>query len=314
MTLAMTGLLATRLRAEVLRIRRPDGGLDLVDLVLERVTSLEATEALALASTDADLDLEDRLESAGLFEGPEAERQRQSAWAARKVRRPRPIEGIVGAVPGDWSLATELPELFAAAWRDPERWRRLAEEHAGGHRYLALPGLLTRTASLRIRDEVLGLPWVRLTTDLLQADRHLLAKDDVPTWLDLLQGEVFRSLVSAVLGRAMPPGLVVNAWRLGRGDLMGVHPDGRLYFGTISLGLSEDWSASDGGAIAFGEPQPEGFVVRQRWFPHLGDACLFAPDGDTWHAVEAVRGERVRHSLTGWWVDPEDGLTRGSRG
>jgi len=309
----MDDLLASRLRAEVLHIRRSDGGVDLVDLVLERITSLDSTEAVGLqaAAGSAPSDLVARLATAGLFEGPEAQAHRQSAWAARTVRRPRPVEGLVGPVPGDWSLAHELPEVFADLWRTPERWRRLAEDHAGGQRYLALPGLLSATAAARIRDEVLVLSWVRLTTELLSADRHLLGRDDVPTWLDLLQGEVFRALVSAVLGRTMPPGLVVNAWRMGRGDLMGVHPDGRLYFGTLSLGLAESWAASDGGAIAFGEPQPGGFVVRQRWFPHLGDACLFAPDGDTWHAVEAVRGERVRHSLTGWWVDPDDGLTRG---
>jgi|GEM_PF-1123378 len=308
----MHGPLATRLRAEVLRISQPDGGLDLVDLVLERITRLVEHEVVALDAAHVDPELEARLESAGLFEGPDAEDHRQSAWAARTVRRPRPVEGIDHAIVGDWSLARQLPDLFADPWRNPERWRRLAEDHASGQRYLALPGLVAVATAERIRDEVLALSWTRLTTELVQADRHLLRRDDVPTWLDLLQGEVFRALVSAVLGRTMPAGLVVNAWRLARGDLMGVHPDGRLYFGTISLGLAEGWNACDGGAIAFGEPHRDGFIVRQRWFPHLGDACLFAPDGDTWHAVEAVRSERVRHSLTGWWVDPEDGLTRGS--
>lgn len=305
----MTQTLASRLRAEVLRISKPDGGIDLVDLVLERITSLEGHEVAALQSTNHELAL--RLEAAGLFEGPDAEDHRHSAWAARTVRRPRPVEGIDRPVTGDWSLADRLPDVFAPAWRDPERWRRLAEDHAGGQRYLALPGLVAETTAIRIRAEVLALTWSRLATELVQADRCLLRASDVPTWLDLLQGEVFRALVSAVLGRTMPAGLVVNAWRLGRGDLMGVHPDGRLYFGTISLGLAEGWSACDGGAIAFGEPHRDGFIVRQRWFPHLGDVCLFAPDGDTWHAVEAVRGDRIRHSLTGWWVDPEDGLTRG---
>lgn len=201
--------------------------------------------------------------------------------------------------------------MFSATWRSPERWRRLAQDREGGQRYLMLPDLLTPTAASTIRNEVLALTMVRLTTELLDADRRLLAADEVPTWLDLLQGDAMRALVSAVLDRPMPGGLVVNAWRLERGDFMGVHPDGRLYRGTISLGLCEGWTASDGGAIAFGDRDGESFIVRQRWFPHAGDACLFAPDVDTWHSVEPVRSDAPRHSLTGWWTELEDGLTRG---
>jgi hypothetical protein len=210
-----------------------------------------------------------------------------------------------------WSHATELPSAFGATWRTPERWRRLAEERAAGHRYLMLPDLLVPSAASAIRDEVLALPMARLTTALLDADRKLLAADEVSTWLDLLQGDALRALVSAVLDRPMPRGLVVNAWRLGRDNFMGVHPDGRLYRGTISLGLCEGWTANDGGAIAFGDRDGESFIVRQRWLPHLGDACLFAPDVDTWHSVEPVRTDVTRHSLTGWWTELEDGLTRG---
>lgn len=210
-----------------------------------------------------------------------------------------------------WSRAAELPPVFSATWRAPERWRRLAEERAGGQRYLMLPELLTQSAASTIREAVLALPMTRLTTELLDADRRLLAANEVTAWLDLLQGDALRALVSAVLGRPMPRGLVVNAWRLGRGDFMGVHPDGRLYQGTISLGLCNGWTAGDGGAIAFGDRDGESFVVRQRWLPHLGDACMFAPDVDTWHAVEPVRSDAPRHSLTGWWTELEDGLTRG---
>jgi len=210
-----------------------------------------------------------------------------------------------------WSRAEELSPLFSETWRTPERWRRLAEDRAAGQRYLMLPELLTYSAASAIRQAVLALPMVRLTTELLDADRRLLAATEVTAWLDLLQGDALRALVSAVLGRIMPRGLVVNAWRLGRDDFMGVHPDGRLYQGTISLGLCNGWSASHGGAIAFGDRDGESFVVRQRWLPHLGDACLFAPDVDTWHAVEPVRSDTPRHSLTGWWTELEDGLTRG---
>jgi hypothetical protein len=209
-----------------------------------------------------------------------------------------------------WASARELSPVVAPMWRDPERWRRLAEDRAGGQRYLVLPGLLANAEATTLRDAAMALPLVRLTTELLTADRRLLASDELAAWLDLLQHDAFRALVSAVLDRAMPHGLVVNAWRLGRGDHMGVHPDGHLYFGTITLGLCDRWTASDGGAIAFGDRTSDGFVARQRWFPHLGDACLFAPAADTWHQVEPVVTDTPRYSLTGWWTTPEDGLTR----
>lgn len=210
-----------------------------------------------------------------------------------------------------WSVAAELPPLFAPIWRDPESWSRLAEVRDGGARYLRLPGLLTDEAALAIRAAVVELPMVRLTTAVVDADRHLLAADEVPAWLDLLQGDALRALVGDVLCREMPLGLVVNAWRLHRDDHMGVHPDGPLYRGTISLGLCTTWTADDGGAIAFGDKTGDDFTVRERWYPHLGDACIFAPESDTWHCVEPVRTDVVRHSLTGWWTAPVDGLTRG---
>lgn len=308
--------LSSRLRADILKIETSNG-LDLVDLIRERITSLDPDEATALALDPADdLDAEllaSRLEDAGVFEDDDSAALRQGAWAGRKVRSVAAYASRAGPCVGPFERASELPASFETAWRDPERWRRLAEDHANGNRYLTLPGLLTRDAALAIRAEVLALAPTRLDTDLVHAHRHLLGPSDVPTWLDLLQGDVLRGLVSALLGRDIPPGLVVNAWRLQRGDTMGVHPDGRFYAGTISLGLCEGWSASDGGAIAFGEPRARGFDVRLRWLPHLGDACLFAPDGATWHAVEPVRTDRHRHSLTGWWVEEEHGLTRPGR-
>ncbi len=210
-----------------------------------------------------------------------------------------------------WSVAPELPPLVADAWRVPARWQRLAGDHAAGQRYLELPGFLAQPAAAALQEAVIALPMVRLTTELLDAERRLLAADEIAAWLDLLQSDALRALVSYVLARSMPSGLVVNAWRLGRGDFMGIHPDGPLYRGTISLGLCTSWTAEDGGAIAFGDRDGDAFVIRQRWFPHLGDACMFAPDVDTWHCVEPVLTDVQRYSLTGWWTQPEDGLTRG---
>ncbi len=209
-----------------------------------------------------------------------------------------------------WSLAAELPEMVARPWREPARWQALAAERAAGRRYLELPGFVDPDAAAELRAAVRALPMVRLTTALLDGERHLLAADEVSPWLDLLQAESLRALVGDVLDRAIPAGLVVNAWRLHRGDHMGVHPDGPLYRGTLSLGLSPIWSPADGGAIAFGDNHGEHFVARHRWYPRLGDVCLFAPDAQTWHCVEPVTSDVVRDSLTGWWTEPADGLTR----
>lgn len=213
-----------------------------------------------------------------------------------------------------WAEAHALPDTIAARWREPEPWRELAARHAAGQRYLRLPGLVTLEAARTLREAAAALSFTRLHTDLVQADRVLLGPNDLTLWTHCLLDSPLRALVSAVLGRAMPRGLVMNVWRLGPGDAMGVHPDGRFYRGTISLGLAEGWDEADGGAIAFGEPVDESrraLHVTERWYPHLGDACLFAPDVDTWHCVEPVTGTTRRLSLTGWWTEPENGLTIG---
>jgi hypothetical protein len=233
-----------------------------------------------------------------LLEGPAAETIRETAWSARARRRPEPF--AAGEVSGDWK--GPLPEIVAAAWRDPERWRRLAEDRAAGRRYLCLPGFLTEEAAARLAAQAAALSYARMTTDIVNAERHLLGDGELPEWRALMLAT--RSLFGSVLGVPLPEKLFINAWRLGRDDSMAVHPDGRLYCGTLSLGLSDGWTAADGGAIAFGEPTRNGFAVRERWLPHLGDALLFAPAADTWHCVEPVRSPKTRYSLTGWWTVP----------
>jgi len=202
-------------------------------------------------------------------------------------------------------------QLVADRWRDPEAWASLARS---GARYFELPGLLEPAAAAALRDAAVTLPVARLATPLVAADRHLLAAHELAPWLDVLQDATFRALVAIALGREVPPGVVANVWRMRRGDTMGVHPDGPLYRGTISLGLTTGWTPDDGGAIAFGDKDGESFTPRQRWYPHLGDALIFAPAADTWHCVEPVRGDVTRYSLTAWWTAPADGLTRGRTG
>src|SRR5262245_52361151 len=70
------------LRAEVLRFTRDDGGVDLVDLLLERFVSLSAEEARGLA--DGEPAVMKRLEDLMLCEGAIADILRKSAWSVRK--------------------------------------------------------------------------------------------------------------------------------------------------------------------------------------------------------------------------------------
>jgi hypothetical protein len=276
---------------------RDDGGLDLLDLAMEQLLSLSAEEAAALESPA----VRAKLESYMLLEGPAAETIREAAWSARAKRRPAPHP--VGVVSGDWQEAALLPEMVAAPWREPERLRRLAEERAAGRRFLFLPGFVSEEAAARLAAQAAALPYKRMDTDIVHAERRLLGDGELPEWRALMASPVTQRLLASVLGvPLLPERLFINAWRLRRDDHMSVHPDGRLYCGTLSLGLCADWTAADGGAIAFGEPTAEGFRVRERWLPHLGDALLFAPAADTWHAVEPVLSEKTRHSLTGWWT------------
>jgi hypothetical protein len=286
------------LRPELLHFPREDGGLDLLDLVLERLVSLSPAEAGALDAPDAALAA--KLQALLLLEGPSAVAMRQSAWASRARGTPRvapaqPVEDF------DWEQARVLPELVAPTWRDPERLRRLAEDRAGGRRFLALPGFIEPGAAARLAEQAAALAFDRMDSPVVHAERHLLGAADVPEWRALMAAPELRRLLGVVLGVALPERVVINAWRMRAGDNMAVHPDGRLYCGTLSLGLSRGWRAADGGAIAFGAPTAAGLDVRERWWPHLGDALLFAPAHDTWHAVEPVQGPATRLSLTGWW-------------
>jgi hypothetical protein len=291
-----------RLRAEVLRFVREDGGVDLLDPLQERLISLSASDARALDAGEPEL--MSRLHGHLLCEGEMAESLRQSAWASRVRGRPK-AEAAASRPPFDWTAVAELPAIVAPAWRDAERFRRLAEDAAAGRRYLPLAGFVDPGAAAALAASASELPFQRMDTPLVHAERRLLAGDELAPFRELMASPAVRALFAAVLGRSeLPDKLTINAWRFRGDDYLGVHPDGRLYQGTFSLGLCASWTAADGGAIAFGDPTPAGFAVRERWLPHLGDALLFAPDHDTWHAVEPVQSQRTRLSVTGWWTAP----------
>jgi hypothetical protein len=302
-----------RLRTELIRFPRTDGGLDLLDLLLERLVRLDAAEARGLEAGDPAV-LE-RLGAQLLLESPAVDEMRRAAWAARAAGRPAaapapPLSPHGAAAPsGSAALDTRVfdeaagwPELVATEWRDPERLRRVAEARAAGRRYLMLPSFVAPPAAAALADEAARLPTTRMDTELVRAERCLAGAEDLATWRAFLAAPSTRRILGAILGVELPEATVMNVWRLQRGDSFSVHPDGRLYRGTVSLGLSTGWTAADGGAIAFGDPTPDGLLVRERWLPHAGDVCLFAPDRTTWHAVEPVLSDRARLSVTAWWT------------
>lgn len=265
----------------------------MLDLVLERQFSFAADDDLENPSEG----LRARLDAALLLEGPVAVRLREQVRAAKSgLRLHAPV---VDPAPDVWGLAEALPDLIDARWRQPEAWRRLAEAQRAGQEWLMFPQFLTHEAATAIRDDVAAWPFARLDTALVHAE--WLSPPDGGPLGELVRLGPLRELFGALLSVALPPAVRVNAWRMRPGDSMGVHPDGSRYLATFSLGLNEGWTAADGGAIAFGDPQPDAFVVRQRWLPHLGDWLLFKPHAQSWHAVEpVVRRERL--TLTGWYL------------
>ncbi len=291
--------MAGELRAELLRFVREDGGVDFLDLIFERLISLSPDEARGL--DEGAPEVVAKLEALHLYEGAVAETMRRAAWSSRSRHRPRPFAADFVAA-ADWQEARALPSIVADEWRRPERLRRLAEERAAGRRYLPLPGFLDPEAAARLREQAAALPFARMDSQLVHAERRLLGDGELAEWRALMAAPELRRLFGAVLGMELPERLFINAWRLSGEDYFSVHPDGRLYRGTLSLGLCQGWSAAHGGAIAFGDPTPDGFVVRERWLPHVGDALLFAPTNDSWHTVEPLTGDQVRLSLTGWWT------------
>lgn len=300
------------LRASVLRFPQPGGGLELLDLLLDTLHSLSPAEAELLAAleggqapeSEAARALREQLDEALLWEGPVAEELRQQRRAARIHRwseAPELNDGELGDE--EWSPPDEpLPELLAPAWRDPERYRRLREERLAGREVFVLRGLIETERAAALADEARSLPFERMVAPQVEAERCLLTTQLAPLQ-GLLRDPGFRHLIGALLGRRLGESLLLNAWRMQPGDRMAVHPDGPSYLATFSLGLCHQWTSSQGGAIAFGTPGPGGLEVRERFWPHLGDACVFAPHARSWHAVERVRrGERL--SLTGWWLNP----------
>lgn len=289
---------AARLRAELIHQPDPRGGLLLYDPLLERLHRLDPSEQAQLHAPGPELLA--RLQAGLLLEGASAQALRASVVQARAASPPRPAQ-LPQVAQVDWGLAEDLPDGVSPRWRNGEALRRKAEDRAAGRRVLVLDGFLAPVFLDVLEAEVRALPRQRLETELVRAERARVHQG-LPALQEILTAAHTRTLLGAVLGVALPPQVEANAWHLQPGDCMGVHPDGPRYRATWALGLNRGWTAADGGAIAFGQPLPDGgFDVRSRWLPHRGDLCLFVPHATSWHQVEPPR--RPRWTVTGWWVD-----------
>lgn len=254
------------LRPELL-LRETDEGVEVLDPLTDQRVSVSAS------------DLGAERVPAWLLEGVLAEHLRAQAWAGRTQP---PGERLVDRA-GPWEQARDLPVEVEARWREPEVWRRLAQSCAAGAWRLELAGFT------RWQPEVSA--FQRLETDLVDADR---ARGGA----ELFEHPVVRRLFGAVLGLDLSGPVESNRWRMKPGDSIRAHRVGRRYAATFSLGLSRDWCASDGGAIAFGDPVDG--RVEHRWLPHAGDLLVFAGGPHTWHWVEPPF--RTRDTFTGWWT------------
>ncbi|MCO4760966.1 MAG: 2OG-Fe(II) oxygenase [Myxococcales bacterium] len=288
-----------RLRRDL--IVHSDGGkVELVDTLLERVIAVP-TELSALPEPGgviADLALARWLASELLDESSVIDGIRTAGWAARARRTVRVPD--LDEAAGSWHLAAELPQWVTPVWRQPERWRRLAEQRAAGTRLLRLDGFVEREVALQWRDVVRGAalqpcqnPYA---TGLWDQNTPVL-----PQWRAALTSGSLQALLGAAAGVKLPSTIQINAWNLSPGDQMALHADGTRYAATVSLGLSEAWAAHKGGAIAFGWPTADGLAIQERWLPHTGDVLLFAVEATLWHAVERVNAAE-RMTLTGQYV------------
>ncbi len=289
----------TTLRRDLIIHRTPDA-VELVDTLLERAVPLPASlgplpEPGAAVHDSA---LASWLSEHLLAESPAIDGIREAGWAARArrvVHRPE-----FGETAGNWGLARTLPPWVSLAWHEPERWRRLAEQRAAGTRLLRLEGFLTLEAAADFRATVVATATERCENPYASAwwQRDT---DAAPSWRAALTQGGLRELLGACCGVVLPSAIQMNAWRLDRGDHMALHSDGTRYAATVSLGLSEAWTAAKGGAIAFGWPTADGLAVQERWLPHAGDLLLFAVEATLWHAVEEVR-HPGRVTLTGQYL------------
>ena len=294
-----------KLRSELILLDALDGGLDVIDLLLEREHHFVADDALSLrGGGDLPPPLAARLAQAMLLEGPVAKALREGCRHGRmRSHAPAPAFAASGSANVPWDEARSLPEWVATPWRDPERWRRLAEDRIAQRTLLRIDGFLTEPHALELRRTVAALPFHSQDNMYVRGDGYDI-KTELDAFFDSFRSGPLHRLISYVMNESLPSRLFLRAWRFGPGGRIGIHKDGLHYVTTFSIGLSCDWTAAAGGAIAFGQPVRAGLEVVERWLPHLGDLLLFRPSALAWHAVEEVAAG-VRYTLTGQYVSAD---------
>ena len=285
------------LRKEILWHDGKHGALELYDPLLQVVHVLTAEERAELEQGEEGWSerLRAKLDNNILLEGFGAQIIRNQLWENRiMVRQNASPESFPEE---DWSIAEQLPDVVQPQWRRAEVWRRLFESARAGNDIFVLDDLIERDALLAQVDQIQDFSPYK--SSVVEAHRAVLQKGLV---VELMSHPVYIRLCQSILAVPLSEHTWIQAWKLQKGEGFGLHADGTKYLGTLSIGCCEDWKASNGGAIAFGE-NIEGFwKSRFCWLPHFGSALLFRPRADLWHVVEnVVLG--TRYSITGWWVE-----------
>lgn len=284
------------IRKELLIKEGVDGAISLLDPLMQNVLVLSPSESTLFRSQEYTDGLVAKLQGANMIEGIGAQVLRDCIWNARSLSRIAP-QPLLERIEADWEKASELPSFIQERWRKPRLWAALFQSMLAGNDILILEDLIEPDALL---DDIGRLSFSPCRNSLIQGNRTAVSEGLV--W-SLMQHPIFYSFVYSLLGLSdVSKYHFLNAWELHEGDFIGVHADGSRYQGTLSVGCTPNWKAQDGGAIAFGRPNSQGFDVFQRWLPQLGSALLFAPRADLWHVVETVQSG-IRHTFTGWWTD-----------
>jgi len=290
-------LMPTQLRPEILQQRNDDGLVSFLDPILQQKYHLNIGQSQEFLSGEWSDSLVSFLEAAMLLEGLGAEAIRRTYWNSKSMVRAVPENNI--HVEPDWSLLENLPNVLQEQWKGKEPWRRILEQARAGNRFFLLENFIRRAPMLAAIEACDFQPY---QTNFLKGKRCRVSDGLL---VQLMADSRIRQLFSSILNMPLTGEILAHGWKLENGDYIGSHIDGTKYIGTLTLGGNQHWKASNGGAFTFGTPGRKSFQSEYRWIPELGNALLFRPRSDLWHAVEEVQSG-TRYTMTGWWL--EDGV------
>lgn len=282
------------IRKEVLVRTLPTGIVEFLDPLLQVKYVLTKAHSEEYNTGKWSEELQEQLSAFSLLEDIGATVLREHFWSAKDLIRLSPLK--TDFMDCNWEIAQRLPQGIQSEWREPERWRRLAEHFYAGNAIAILHDLIVPEL---LEADLSGVHWSPYQTNILTGSRSKLETGFVVT---LMKDPVFQQLVSAILRVPITSNVLVHAWCLQVGDYISAHADGPKYVGTLSVGCNRNWKATNGGAISFGRPTQQGWDDYCKWLPHIGDAVLFRPRANLWHLVEDVV-DGQRQTITGWWLE-----------